>query len=35
MNNMMSGMGTSMFFWIVLITLMCLLIIGACAWLRG
>ena len=33
MNNMMSGMGTSMFFWIVLITLICLLIIGACAWL--
>ena len=33
MNNMMSGMGTDMFFWIVLITLMCLLIIGACAWL--
>ena len=33
MNNMMSGMGTNMFFWIVLITLMCLLIIGACAWL--
>ena len=33
MNNMMSGMGTSLFFWIVLITLICLLIIGACAWL--
>ena len=33
MNNMMSGMGTNMFFWIVLITLICLLIIGACAWL--
>ena len=33
MNNMTSGMGTNMFFWIVLITLMCLLIIGACAWL--
>jgi len=32
MPNMMSGMGTSMFFWIVLITLICLLIIGACAW---
>ena len=32
MNNMMSGMGTNMFFWIVLITLICLLIIGACAW---
>jgi hypothetical protein len=32
MNNMMSGMGTNMFFWIVLITLVCLLIIGACAW---
>lgn len=33
MPNMMSGMGVSMFFWIVLITLICLLIIGACAWL--
>jgi predicted PurR-regulated permease PerM len=33
MNNMMSGMGTSMFFWIVVITLICLLIIGTCAWL--
>lgn len=33
MNNMMSGMGTNMIFWIVLITLICLLIIGACAWL--
>ncbi len=33
MNNMMSGMGTSMLFWIALITLICLLIIGACAWL--
>ncbi|MGZ3611852.1 MAG: hypothetical protein ACXVDN_08450 [Ktedonobacteraceae bacterium] len=33
MNNMMSGMGTNMFFWIVLITLICLLIISACAWL--
>ena len=32
MNNMMSNMGTSMFFWIVLITLICILIIGACAW---
>jgi hypothetical protein len=33
MPNIMSGMGTSMFFWIVLITLLCLLIIGACTWL--
>jgi predicted PurR-regulated permease PerM len=33
MNNMMPGMGISMFFWIVLITLICLFIIGACAWL--
>ena len=32
MPNMMSGMGTSMFIWILLITLICLLIIGACAW---
>jgi hypothetical protein len=33
MPNMMSGMGTYMFFWIALITLVCLLLIGACAWL--
>ena len=33
MPNMMSGMGTSMFFWIGLITLIGLLIIGTCAWL--
>jgi len=33
MPNMMFGMGTYMFFWIVIITLVCLLIIGACAWL--
>jgi hypothetical protein len=33
MNNMMSGMRTSMFFWIALITLVCLFIIGVCAWL--
>ncbi len=33
MNNMMSGMGTSMSFWILLITLVCLFIIGACAWI--
>jgi flagellar basal body-associated protein FliL len=32
MPNMMSGMGTSMFFWIGLITLICILIIGACIW---
>ena len=32
MPNMMSGMETYMFFWIALITLMCLLLIGACAW---
>jgi hypothetical protein len=30
---MMSNMGTSMFIWIVLFTLICLLVIGACAWL--
>ncbi len=35
MPNMMSGMGASMFFWIVLITLICLLIIGAVAWLAA
>jgi hypothetical protein len=33
MPNMMSGMGTYMFIWIVLFTLICLLVIGACAWL--
>ena len=32
MPNMMPGMGTYMFFWIAIITLVCLLIIGACAW---
>ena len=33
MPNMMSGMGASMFIWIVVIMLISLLIIGACAWL--
>jgi hypothetical protein len=32
MPNMMSGMGTSMFFWIVLGTVVSLLLIGACIW---
>ncbi len=33
MQSMMSGMADSMFFWIALITLICLLIIGMLAWL--
>lgn len=33
MPTMMSGMGMSMFFWIVLITLVCLILIAACVWL--
>jgi len=32
MPNMMSGMGTYMFFWIALLTLVCLLLIGTCIW---
>ena len=32
MPNMMFGMETYMFFWIVLVTLISLLIIGACIW---
>ncbi len=32
MPNMMPGMGAYMFFWIALITLVCLLLIGACIW---
>ncbi len=32
MPNMMFGMDAYMFFWIVLITLVCLVIIGTCAW---
>ena len=32
MPNMMFGMDTYMFFWIAFITLVCLLLIGACAW---
>ena len=30
--NMMFGMETYMFFWLVLITLICLLLIGTCTW---
>ena len=30
--NMMFGMETYMFFWLVLITLVCLLLIGTCTW---
>ncbi len=33
MQTMMSGMAASMFIWIALITLICLLIIGLLAWL--
>lgn len=33
MHNMMVGMETSMFFWLVLVTLVCLLFIGTCIWL--
>ena len=33
MPSMMSGMATSMFFWLVLGTLLCLLLIGLCIWL--
>jgi hypothetical protein len=33
MPNMMFGMGTYMFFWLALATLMCLLLIGTCIWL--
>ena len=32
MPNMMFGMETYMFFWLVLITLVCLLLIGICIW---
>lgn len=33
MPNMMSGMGTYTFFWLILATLVCLLLIGTCIWL--
>ncbi len=33
MHSMMPGMGDSMFIWIALITVICLLIIGVLAWL--
>jgi hypothetical protein len=33
MPSMMFGMATSMFFWLVLGTLLCLLLIGICIWL--
>lgn len=33
MPNMMFGMATSLFFWLVLGTLLCLLLIGLCIWL--
>jgi hypothetical protein len=33
MPNMMFGMGIAMFFWLVLATLVCLLLIGTCIWL--
>jgi hypothetical protein len=33
MPNMMPGMGTYMFFWLALATLVCLLLIGTCIWL--
>jgi hypothetical protein len=33
MPNMMFGMGTPLFFWLVLATLVCLLLIGTCIWL--
>jgi len=32
MPNMMFGMDTYMFFWLVLVTLACLLLIGICTW---
>ena len=32
MPNMMFGMDTYMFFWIVLVTVVCLLLIGTCIW---
>ena len=32
MPNMMFGMDTYMFFWLVLVTLVCLLLIGICTW---
>jgi flagellar basal body-associated protein FliL len=35
MQNMMSGMAASMFIWIALITLICLLVIGLLAWLTA
>jgi hypothetical protein len=33
MPNIMFGMGTYMFFWLALATLVCLLLIGTCIWL--
>lgn len=33
MPNMMFDMGTYMFFWLALATLICLLLIGTCVWL--
>lgn len=33
MPNMMFGMAMSMFLWLVLATLLCLLLIGLCVWL--
>ena len=35
MPSMMFGMATSMFFWLVLATLLCLLLIGLCFWLAA
>jgi hypothetical protein len=32
MPNMMFGMDAYMFFWVVLLTVVCLLLIGACIW---
>ncbi len=33
MPNMMFGMDAYMFFWVVLLTVVCLLLIGACIWI--